>query len=286
MSLGSALPDGSMGEVREFYETIGWRRAADGAFQNARYEDLRPVSRRYVLRSHRRVAEHLPRSGRFLLDAGSGPIQYPAYLEYSAGFEHRVCVDLSMRALREAHGRIGGHGLFVQADVSVLPFRNGSFDAAVSLHVLHHLPVDSQARSVHELVRTLVPGASAVVVNGWRTSLLMILVHPLILLSDLLRRLRRDRQPPELKPAAIARGDATGTRIERVGWAWWSARAKEGVQIRIFSWRSLSVQCMRAMIHPRIGGERILRVAETLEDRFPRMLGRVGQYPLVVLRAG
>jgi SAM-dependent methyltransferase len=220
------------------------------------------------------------------LDAGSGPIQYPAYLEYSAGFEYRVCVDISRRALREARDRIGGHGLFVQADMSLLPFRKGSFDAAVSMHALHHLPVDSQVRGVHELVRTLAPGGPAVVVNGWGTSPLMVLLHPLILLSDFLRRLVRDRPSQERRRAPHTPETVTGTRVERVGWAWWRARAKEGVQIRIVSWRSLSVRCLRALIHPRLGGERILRGVEGLEDHFPRMLGRLGQYPLVVLRAG
>lgn len=286
MNLKPALSQDSVREVREFYETIGWSREEDGTFQNARFEDLRPVSRRYVLRSHRRVAEHLPHSGRLILDAGSGPIQYPAYLEYSEGFEYRVCVDLSRRALREARERIGGHGLFIQADMGLLPFRNGSFDAAVSLHTLHHLPADAQVRGVHELMRTLSPGATAVVVNGWRDSLLMVLVHPLILLADFLRRIRRDRQPSDPGPNPPVADAGTGTRVDKVGWEWWRARAKEGIHVRIFTWRSLSVQCLRAMIHPKLGGQAILRAVEALEDRFPRVLGRLGQYPLVVLRAG
>ncbi|MEJ2013580.1 MAG: hypothetical protein P8X64_15315, partial [Anaerolineales bacterium] len=63
--------------VKEFYDSVGWRGIGEGLYQNARYEDLRPVSREYIHRCHLRVSRHLPESGRFLLDAGSGPIQYP-----------------------------------------------------------------------------------------------------------------------------------------------------------------------------------------------------------------
>ena len=66
--------------VREFYDQVGWQQVSEGVYQNARYEDLRPVSREYIHKCHMRVKNHLPDHGRFLLDAGSGPIQYPEYL--------------------------------------------------------------------------------------------------------------------------------------------------------------------------------------------------------------
>ena len=66
-------------EVRQFYDQVGWSRVGDDLYQNARYEDLRPVAREYIHRCHLRVSRHLdghttsPQlSGRFLLDAGSG----------------------------------------------------------------------------------------------------------------------------------------------------------------------------------------------------------------------
>ncbi|MGE5072274.1 MAG: hypothetical protein ACM3MF_02515 [Anaerolineae bacterium] len=74
-------------QVREFYDRIGWSQAGDdGLYQNARYEDLRPVSQDYIHRCHLRVSRHLAPSGRFLLDAGSGPVQWPEYLAYSQGY--------------------------------------------------------------------------------------------------------------------------------------------------------------------------------------------------------
>jgi hypothetical protein len=50
-------------EVREFYNQVGWQEVSEGVYQNARYEDLRPVSRAYIERCHMRVAEHLTHRG-------------------------------------------------------------------------------------------------------------------------------------------------------------------------------------------------------------------------------
>jgi SAM-dependent methyltransferase len=58
-----------------------------------------------------------------MLDAGSGPVQWPEYLTYSEGYQYRVCADISIVALEEARHRLGEKGLFVVSDVANLPFR-------------------------------------------------------------------------------------------------------------------------------------------------------------------
>ena len=98
-------------EVRQFYDEVGWQLVGADVYQNARYEDLRPVSRQYIHDCHLRVARHLRPQGRYLLDAGSGPVQYPEYLEYSRNYQYRVCADISITALKEARRRLGEHGL-------------------------------------------------------------------------------------------------------------------------------------------------------------------------------
>ena len=57
-------------QVREFYDQIGWSQAGEGLYQNARYEDLRPVSREYIHNCHLRVKRHLTPEGELFLDAG------------------------------------------------------------------------------------------------------------------------------------------------------------------------------------------------------------------------
>jgi len=146
-------------QVGKFYDQVGWQKEADGMYQNAQYEDLRPVSAEYIARAHARVARYLPKHGRYLLDAGSGPVQYEAYLAYSAGFERRVCLDLSFVALQEARAKLGEHGFYVVGDIAQLPFKPEAFDGIVSLHTIHHLPVEEKADCYLGLcIAALAPG--------------------------------------------------------------------------------------------------------------------------------
>src|SRR5512137_25918 len=105
-------------EVKDFYNQVGWQRISPELYQNAIYEDLRPVSREYIERCHLRVNRHIVKEGKYLLDAGSGPVQWPAYLTYSEGYQYRVCMDISLVALQEARSRLGDKGLYVVGDIS------------------------------------------------------------------------------------------------------------------------------------------------------------------------
>src|SRR5512139_3681892 len=167
-------------QVREFYDQIGWSQVGEGLYQNARYEDLRPVSRDYIHRCHLRVNRYLDPRGDFQLDAGSGPVQWPEYLTYSEGYRFRVCADISITALKEARKRLGEKGLVVVADVANLPFKGDVFDSAVSMHTIHHLPLSEHKRAYLDLHRVLKTGGSAVVVNGWHNPLLMRMAEPFI----------------------------------------------------------------------------------------------------------
>ncbi len=91
-----------------------------------------------------RVKRHLAPTGDFLLDAGSGPVQYDVYLTYSQDYRYRVCMDLSVVALQEARKRLGEKGIYVNADISNLPFKDDTFDGIVSLHTIHHVPIEEK----------------------------------------------------------------------------------------------------------------------------------------------
>ena len=277
--------------VRQFYDRVGWQTVADGTYQNARYEDLRPVSREYIHRCHLRVKRFLKPAGRYLLDAGSGPVQYAEYLTYSEGYTRRVCVDISIVALQEARSRLGDHGLCVVADVANLPFKPEPFDGVVSLHTLHHLPLEEQEKAYGELYRVLKPGSTAVVVNGWTDSPLMRrmvwLVRGMERAGTLISRLR-GRNAPEAAASAgkvkPVQNEPVGTFINKLDAAWLRQRIGGKMQYEIYPWRSVSVRFLRAVIHGVTGGRLWLRLLYWLEERFPRFFGEKGQYPLVVIR--
>jgi ubiquinone/menaquinone biosynthesis C-methylase UbiE len=277
-------------KVREFYDQVGWQTVSDGLYQNARYEDLRPVSREYIHRCHLRVNRHLAPQGRFLLDAGSGPVQYPEYLTYSKGYRYRVCADISILALREARKRLGDHGLFVVADVANLPFRADVFEGVVSLHTLHHLPLNEQKQAYHELYRVLTPGRSLAVVNGWTDSPLMRRFGWLVSLMETtgkwIARLRgKEKATPrnDGKTTVPVKAAPTGTFVEKLDAAWLRRELAE-LRPQIWVWRSVSVRFLRAVIHRLLGGRLWLRLLYALEERFPHYFGEKGQYPLIVIQ--
>jgi SAM-dependent methyltransferase len=288
-------------EVREFYNQVGWQEVSEGVYQNARYEDLRPVSRAYIHRCHMRVAEHLNPQGRYLLDAGSGPIQYPEYLEYSRGYSRRVCADISILALQEARRRIGEHGLFVVADIANLPFKPGVFDGIVSLHTIHHLPLQEHDQAYRELYRVLAGSASAVVVNGWESSLMALFKGPIRWMQRLYawkQRVSGKAQDPDSaldgpslgntaqKSAdSIAFGDGPqGTFVHKHNARWLKEHIGHMMPVEIWVWRSVSVRFLRTLIHDGKGGRHLLRMLAWLEDLFPHFFGEKGQYPLIVIK--
>lgn len=263
-------------EVREFYNQVGWQEISDGLYQNAHYEDLRPVVREYIHRCHLRVGRHIAKQGKLMLDAGSGPIQYPEYLEYSKGYQKRVCADISHTALLAARARIGEHGLFVVSDVSRLPFASESFDGLVSLHTVHHLPEEEHVAAYLELHRMLNPGKSAVVVNGWDNSPLM------NMMDGLKARLKSRRGLSTNKRDAVSKEQ--GTHVVKHDAQWLHRSLKGLVNYKVLVWRTPSVNVMRFFVREEWRGRSMLRFLFWLEERFPRFFGEKGLYPMVVLQ--
>jgi SAM-dependent methyltransferase len=278
------------GEVRRFYDSVGWKQVGPGVFQNARYEDLRPVSQEYIRRCRRRVLRHLRPSGKYMLDGGSGPIQYPEYVEYSAGYRFRICADISSLALREARQRIGDHGLYVAADIAHLPFPADFADGVVSMHTLHHLAPGGQREAFAELTRVLRPGENAVVVYGWGpgapieawTRL------PIRIASFIVRAYARLRRRPIAAPLGAPRGEASEpqrTLTFKHGYEWLMQNTSQlPARVEVLTWRSVGTNFLRAFIHRPLLGKRWLRLLYWLEERAPRWFGRHGQYPLIVIR--
>lgn len=283
--------------VREFYDRVGWQMIDEKLYQNAQYEDLRPVSQEYIHRCHLRVKRHLASQGRYLLDAGSGPVQYPEYLTYSEGYQHRVCMDISIVALQEARKHLGDHGLYVVADVAKLPFKPNVFDGVVSLHTIHHVPSEEKIPAYEGLYRTLKPGKKMVVVNGWTRSPLMKRLTPLMNFSKRLhgwwlRKIKHQKpevledQPvekPEENNRKNQKSAPSGTYVQKHDADWLKQALENKMDYKILVWRSVSVAFLRSVIYPEWCGRFWLMLIYWLEERFPKYFGRMGQYPLVVI---
>jgi ubiquinone/menaquinone biosynthesis C-methylase UbiE len=271
-------------DVRQFYDQVGWQKISSDVYQNAEYEDLRPVSREYIHKCHLRVNRYIHRQGKYLLDAGSGPIQYPEYLTYSQGYQYRVCLDISIVALIDARERIGDHGLFVVADVANLPFKEGVFDGVVSLHTLHHLTADDYLPAYRDLRRVMKSGARAVVVNGWGDSSLMrFFRYPILFMEKVMNR-KQNLQSGQDKTQLINSTKNTkpeGTFVHKLDADGLRALLGKDFPVEIYVWRSVSVRFLRAMIQPFLLGKFWLKILYGLEEMFPKYYGEKGQYPLI-----
>ena len=284
-------------DVREFYDRVGWQKISDECFQNAQYEDLRPVAREYIHCSHLRVKRHLAPEGLYLLDAGSGPVQYPEYLTYSEGYEARVCMDISIVALQEARKRLGAHGRYVVGDIAHLPFKADVFDGIVSLHTIHHVPMEDQLPAYDELYRTLKPSRSMVVVNGWTNSPLMTRLSGLITFMTRLRGWWLRKIKRQVVESNADSGSTTqqaslpqpqsqapqGTFVQKLDAAWLTYALTGRMSYQILVWRSVSVPFLRAVFYEDWGGRFWLKILYWMEEIFPNLLGRIGQYPLIVV---
>ncbi len=264
---GKGVVNKSKQTVIDFYNNIGWKKGKDDNFIDAlKYEDLRHVAKKYIHNCHLRINRYLKPKGKYLLDAGSGPIQYQEYFSYSKGYKYRVCVDISFLALKEAKKRLGKKGIYILADLTNLPFKNDCFDGAVSLHVIYHIPKVEQKNALREIYRTLKQSSTATVVYTWpsRFSLLST-VAKIARRIGLLKKIDNKQEfyfYPQNRNFII-----TGL----------------GFRVNIYVWRSLSVDFTRKYIKEYFFGRQILKIVYLLEDVFPKLMGRIGRYPLFVI---
>ena len=266
-------------QVRDFYVQIGWSQVGEGLYQNARYEDLRPVARDYIHGCRLRVNRYIASRGDFLLDAGSGPVQWPEYLTYSDGYRFRVCLDISITALKEAKTRLGAKGLYVVADIANLPFNPDAFDGIVSMHTIHHLPLSEHRGAYLELHRVLKLNRTAAIVNGWDYPRLMLITRPFVRLV----RFIRSGSFGKRKKNWQSEDEQEGTFVKKLTPRWLKQELHD-MDFEIFVWRSLSTVFLKTVVNPRWGGRTFLRLVFWLEDHFPRFFGENGQYPLIMIR--
>ena len=273
-------------EVQSFYDQIGWQKEGKGPFADAlQFEDLRPVSRDYIHKCHLRLSRYLKHSGQYFLDVASGPLQYPEYLTYSEGFDSRICADISRLALEEARKKLGDRGVYLLADITRLPLKDSSVDAAVSIHTVYHVPANEQLAALHELHRVLRPESSAVVVYSWGNhSLLMNLtVGPLRPWRILREHIPRILGSLMKRRSANASEDARPKLYFHAHRHQYFARQTQLSSFDVSVWRSVSPVFTKTYVHSWLLGKQVLALIYWLEDRFPRIAGRFGQYPIFVI---
>ncbi len=268
-------------QLRSFYNQKGWSEdSAGNTLDAALWEDLRPVAVTYVRDCRLRLLPYLNNGGQKILDAASGPIQYPEYLEYSKNFKIRTCVDISQAALDRAQEKLKEHGEYVCCSILDLPFESSSFDAVVSLHTIYHINESLQQKAVSELIRVAKPEAPILVVYSnpqpWYARLEgFFLLWPLA--PGIIRRLFRTSANSNLadEPAPVY---FFPQKLE-----WWN-QFNNICEVKVVSWRFLTAEQSRSWIPDNFLGDWMFKGIKIFENAFPKIASRWCIYPMIILR--
>ena len=99
----------------------------------------------------------IPKKGKLLLELGAGAGRNTR--RYN-GFERVVLLDYSRTQLKQAQELLGSSDryIYVAADIYRLPFREGLFDAATMIRVLHHMA--NAPAALRQVRNVMKPGAA------------------------------------------------------------------------------------------------------------------------------
>jgi SAM-dependent methyltransferase len=255
-------------DVRDYYDAKGWEANDDGLFEDTRaFVDTRAIPLEYTQKCIKRLNKYFERGGRYLVDAGSGPIAHHEYLQYSKRFTHRVCVDFSFPALRQAKLRLGDKGICIQGDLINIPIKTGSVDAVTCNHVIYHIPAENQAAVIRELCRILRPGGVAVIVYAWSRA-------PI---AGGLRRLAKLFRGNGRSPAAAPELFFAAHSPE------WFQSQKWPFRYELDTFRIIDNDFMKRYIDDNWFGSLVLRGFYTFQTLFPKFCGKYGAYPAIVI---
>lgn len=265
--------------TRSFYDEVGWSKHASGLYNDtAKFVDTRTVSLEFTRDCMKRLKKHFRKGGQFLLDAGCGPIAHDELLEYSEGFEKRVCVDLSVQALAEAKRKLGDRGIYLQGDLTNLPIDTGSVDAAMCYHVIYQLPPELQAKAFTEIWRVLKPGGVAVVVYWWPKPKLPWRIQRI---ARLLFGSQSRNKTPEPQPDSTSASAATPDH-NLLSPEWFQSQSWP-FRYSLDTYRVVSNALMREYIPNDWRGATFLGALMALQKIAPGYCGRHGEMPAIII---
>ena len=264
--------------VKDFYDSRGWHTTDKGDYEDADiFEDLRPFAQDYITQCHNRVKRYLNASGKYMMDAASGALQYNDYLQYSDGYQYRICVDMSFQGLSECKRKLGDKAICLLCDMTNLPVKDNQIEGFVSLNTIYHIPKDEQVKAITELYRVLQKGGKGVVVYDWykHSPWMNISLLPFRGVEFIRHRLRN--------LFAKASGKQKASKM-----LYFYAHPYEyfkqnlPMPFKLACWRSISVPFMKVYTHSALFGKQILDKIYRAEEKNPEKYGLKGEYPMFV----
>ena len=265
---------GNCGDVSEWYNNFGWQQDENGVFLETKSAlDMRESSIAFTRKCITRFQKYFAAGGKYLLDAGCGPIPHKELLKYGEGFDKRICLDLSFHALQIAKAQLGDRGIYLEADVTRIPIKSDTVDAITCNHVIYQVPVELQAAALNELWRVLKPGGVCVVIYWWPQPKLQWRLGNLAKLLGL-------RRPPEqaLNTASITQPFSNAPQPR----SWFEAQAWPfDFDYDIF--RVVDNGFMKDITDD-WRGRRFFDLLFALQVIAPRFCGKYGRMPAIIFR--
>ena len=264
--------------VKNFYDHRGWHTTDKGDYEDADiFEDLRPFAQEYLNKCHQRVSRYLNPSGKYMMDAASGALQFKEYFQYSENYDYRICVDLSFQGLMECKRKLGDKAICLLCDMTNLPVKENAIDGFVSLNTIYHIPKDEQVKAITELYRVTMAGGKGVVVYDWykHSPWMNLTLLPFRGYEFMRNRIK----------SLFCRAAGKGEPLKML---YFHAHNYEyfkkhlSIPFQLVCWRSISVPFMKVYLHENFSGKKILDKIYEMEEKDPEECGLKGEYPMFV----
>lgn len=247
---------------------------------STKWVDFREVSSKYIRNSFTKASRFYPDQGNYILDIASGPIGLPEYMALSDGYNYRVCIDISVNALIQAKINIdkaGKKGIFICGDITNIPLQDYSVDTVLCQHTLYHIPKNDQKTAVEELYRVAKTNSKIIIIYSWfYHSWFMNLSLNLIQIYRILRHFAGKIYVRLLKskPRLYFYSHSPG----------WFLRSFEfSKDIEFYCWRSTNKYFLDLYIHKCLYGRKILNKLIQIEDKYSKLMSKLGEYPAIVI---
>jgi ubiquinone/menaquinone biosynthesis C-methylase UbiE len=266
--------------VKEFYDQYGWQKSDQDQFRDTEaFEDQRAVAADYWSSCHLRLCQYM-QSGDYLLDVASGAIPNPEYFRYADNYKLRVCMDISLLALKQASLRLGGKGIFIMGDMTNLPLKDNLIDTVISMHTVYHIPEKEQTRAIGEAYRVLKDQGKAVIVYSWKDAALMRRANSI---KNFLLKLKgkpkkriisSEKKNIEQKPALF---------VNQQNYHWFNTEIRSTYHARLEVYSAISRSFSQTFIRGNKLGNWLGKIIFRAENLLPNFFGRYGQYPVFLI---
>lgn len=242
------------------------------------FVDFRPFLLPYTQHGFYNCRQYLEPSGKYFIDVACGPVAFKEYVQLANGFEYRICVDLSANALQQARKNLAAQqqkGIFICGDLTSIPLKDNTGDAVICQHALFHVQKKLQLTAMRELVRIAKPGKKIAIVYDWfyHSWFMNIALGPYQLY-------RIARHYAGKLYASLFRKNKLYFFAHRPSWFY---KNNPGKKLDIYVWRSINIHFSRIYLHKGWGGERLINYIWKKETSNPRKMGRLGEYPIIVI---